>query len=88
MERIPMYPRLAEENKILGLEFADFLILILVYLMVFVFLKNLFVNLAMVGAAYIVLVLYKRKKPPRYTQALIRFLVLPGKYSLTKEDQK
>jgi hypothetical protein len=88
MEKIPMYPKLAEENKILGLEFADLLILTVVYLFVFVFFKNLFLNLALVGAAYIGLVLFKRKKPPRYTQALIRFLILPRYYSLTREDQK
>ncbi len=83
-----MYPRLADENKILGLELADFLILTLVYLVVFLFLKNLFLNLALVSAAYIGLVIYKRKKPPRYTQSLIRFLALPGQYSVTREDQK
>ncbi len=83
-----MYPRLAEENKILGLELADFLVLTLIYLFVFVFSKNLLLNLILLALAYAGLVLFKRKKPPRYTQNLIRFLFTNGQYSLTKEDLK
>lgn len=85
MEPLPMYPALTKENKIAGLEFVDFLLLVGVYLVVFIFSKNLILNLALIFTAYLFLRLYKHKKPPRYTQALIKFLILPGKYTTARE---
>lgn len=80
-----MYPKLTKENKIIGLETADLLLLIVVYLIVFLLSGNLFVNLALIAASYLFLRLYKRKKPPRYTQALMRFLILPRRYTQARE---
>lgn len=80
-----MYPTLTKENKVAGLEFVDFLALVVVYLFVFIFSKNLLLNLALVFTAYLCLRLYKRRKPPRYTQALIRFLARPERFTLSRE---
>ncbi len=76
-----MYPLLTKENKVAGLEIMDFLVLAAIFLFVFLFSKNLFINLAFVFAAYCFLRIYKHGKPPRYTQTLIRFLILPGRYT-------
>lgn len=80
-----MYPKLTKENKIAGLELVDFLLLTVVYLLVFLFSKNLVLNLGLILAAYVFLRLYKRKKPPRYTQTLIRRLILPARYTQSRE---
>ncbi len=76
-----MYPMLTKENKILGLEPIDLLVLVVVYLAVFLCSKNLLVNFALILASYFFLASYKRKKPPRYTQSLVRFLLLPSRYT-------
>ena len=83
-----MYPLLTKENKIAGLEIIDFLLLAAVFLIVFLFSKNLFVNLGLLFAAYFFLRIYKHHKPPRYTQTLIRFLMLPGRYTQAVEGFK
>ena len=80
-----MYPLLTKENKIAGLEYVDFLLLVSVYLVVFVFFRNLLLNLFFVFTAYVFLAVYKHKKPPRYTQTLVRFLILPGRYTQDRE---
>ncbi len=80
-----MYPLLTKENKIAGLEIIDFLLLAAVYLVVFLFSKNLFVNLGIVLVAYFFLRVYKHHKPPRYTQTLLRFFMLPGYYTQDRE---
>lgn len=80
-----MYPMLTKENKITGLEPLDFLLLVGIYLFVFIFSKNLWVNLMLVLSAYCFLRLFKRKKAPRYTQSIIRFLIKPSKYTQARE---
>jgi len=80
-----MYPSLTKENKIAGLEFLDFLALVGVYVVVFMFSQNLFVNIGFVFTAYVFLAMYKHKKPPRYTQALLRFLIRPTRYTQARE---
>ncbi|MBI4970235.1 MAG: hypothetical protein HZC17_00125 [Candidatus Omnitrophica bacterium] len=85
MERVVMYPMLTKENKITGLEPPDFLLLVGVYLFVFLFSKTLWVNLIVVLGAYVFLRLFKRKKAPRYTQSLVRFLVKPSRYTQARE---
>ena len=76
---------LAKENKILGLEMIDSLILALVYLIVFLFSKNLALNLILLTAAYAALRAYKKNKPPHYTQGLVRRLVKPSRYTEARE---
>ncbi len=85
MNSVPLYPMLAKENKILGLEFMDLLILILFYLVLFLVSRNLIVNVILLGLVYLFLRRYKKNKPPRYTETLIRFLVQPQKYTQVRE---
>ena len=85
MNPLPMYPKLTQENKIAGLETIDLLLLIVAYLFVFLLSKNLFLNLALVSGVYFFLLSYKKGKPPRYTQALVRFLIHPGSYTQARE---
>lgn len=80
-----MYPMLTKENKIGGLEPMDLLVLVGVYLIVFLFSKNLWINLCLVAGAYFFLRMYKRKKAPRYTQSLVRFLFIPMNYTQARE---
>ncbi len=86
MERLPMYPMLTKENKILGLEPIDLLLLLVVYLVVFLCSQNLVVNFAVILASYFFLVSYKRRKPPHYTRSLIRFLLIPSRYTQGLEE--
>lgn len=85
MDNVPMYPMLTKENKFLGLEVIDFLAILLVYLAVFLCSRNLFVNLTLIVGAYFFLKLYKKNKPPRYTENLIRFLIQPIRYTQGRE---
>ena len=80
-----MYPSLTKENKIAGLEFVDFLALVGVYVIVFIFSKNIFVNIGFVFMAYLFLAFYKHKKPPRYTHSLLRFIIKPARYTQAYE---
>ena len=52
MKQLKVYRKIHERNKILGLEFPDLLLLVLLYLGVFLFSKNLLLNLLVIGAAY------------------------------------
>ena len=85
MERIKTYPMLAKENKILGLEMIDSLILALTYLIVFLLSKNLILNLILLTCAYFALRAYKKNKPPHYTQGLVHRLIRPSRYTETRE---
>jgi len=85
MEPLPMFPKLTNQNKILGLEMIDLLFLIALFMVVFLMSSELIPNLAVMAAGYCSLRLYKRKKPPRYTQSLIRFLILPERYHVGSE---
>jgi hypothetical protein len=86
MERLPMYPMLTKENKFLGLELMDLLLLLVVYLAIFLISRNLLVNLSILLGAYLFLASYKRKKAPRYTQSLVRFLLMPSRYTQFLEE--
>ena len=52
MKQLKVYRKIHERNKILGLEYPDLLLLVFVYLGVFLFSKNLFLNLLVIGTAY------------------------------------
>ena len=86
MERLPMYPMLTKENKFLGLELMDLLILLMLYLVIFLCSKNLLINFAILLASYFFLGFYKRKKAPRYTQSLVRFYLTPSRYTEFREE--
>ena len=88
MKVVPGYRNIYNKNKILGLEFFDFLILIFVYLLVFLLSRNLLLNLPLIFAAYLILRLYKKGKPPHFTASFIRFLATPRSYPMARESQK
>ncbi|PIQ87183.1 MAG: hypothetical protein COV74_01285 [Candidatus Omnitrophica bacterium CG11_big_fil_rev_8_21_14_0_20_45_26] len=85
MKRVKVYKKMQGKNRILGLEFFDFLILILLYLVVFLASKNLFLNLGIVLAGYLALRFYKKGKAPHWTGSLIRFLMTRRRYPETRE---
>jgi len=88
MKRVKNYRKIQEKNKILGMEFFDFFLLVIVYLFVFMLSKNLFLNLGIVFGAYCFLRIYKKGKPPHWTASLIRFVFTPRSYQLTREMEK
>ena len=88
MKQLKVYRKIHERNKILGLEFPDLLLLVLLYLGVFLFSKNLFLNLLVIGAAYFFLRLYKKGKPPHWTASVFRFLFKTRYYSQKREHPK
>jgi len=81
-----MYPMLTKENKILGLEPVDLLVLAVVYLVLFLISKNFIVNFALLLASYSFLASYKKKKAPHYTRSFVRFLLLPSRYTQAWEE--
>jgi hypothetical protein len=83
-----MYPLIIKENKLIGLEMIDLLILLSIYLVIFILSKYFLVNLALLTAAYSFLRFYKRNKPSRYTQNLVRFLILPTRYTQAWEFRR
>jgi len=88
MKRVKNFRRIQEKNKILGLEFADLFLVVLVYLVVFMFSKNLFLNLGVVFGVYCFLRIYKKGKPPHWTASLIRFVFTPRSYQMNREMEK
>jgi len=88
VKRLKVYRKIYERNKILGLEFPDFLILVLLYLAVFLFSKNLILNLVLIGGAHFFLRLYKKGKPPHWTVSILRFLFRGRRYGQTQENSK
>jgi hypothetical protein len=88
VKRLKVYRKIYEQNKILGLEFPDFLILVLLYLAVFLFSKNLILNLVLIGGAHFFLRLYKKGKPPHWTVSILRFLFRGRRYGQTQENSK
>ena len=86
MKPVRTYTHLDKKEKVFGLEVLDFLVLALVYGVVFVVSVNIFVNLMVVGGAYVLLRLYKKGKPPKYTATLIRFIVTPKHFTLSGRD--
>ena len=85
MKQLKVYRKIHERNKILGLEFPDLLLLVLLYLGVFLFSKNLFLNLLVIGTAYFFLRLYKKGKPPHWTASVFRFLFKARYYGQKRE---
>ena len=88
MKQLKVYRKIHERNKILGLEFPDLLLLVLLYLGVFLFSKNLFLNLLVIGAAYFFLRLYKKGKPPHWTTSVLQFLFKSRYHGQTRESSK
>ncbi len=82
------FNKISRKNKIFGLEFFDFLVLIVLYLIVFLFSKNLFANLAIVLGGYFFLRFYKKGKTQHWTASLVRFLITPRRYFPKKETDK
>ena len=88
MKTLKGYTKIQARNKILGLEFLDLLILLLVYLAVFVFSVNLLVNLATLFTVYLALRLYKKGKAPHWAGSVVRFLLRPRRYFPGRELKK
>jgi len=86
MKPIDMYPMISLKNKVFDLEWMDLLILLCFYLLVFLFSNNLGINAALIAGVYLFLRQYKKNKAERYTQNLIRFLILPLRYTQSQES--
>lgn len=87
MKKAKGYRKLYRKNKILGLEFFDFLVLLVAYLFVFLFSKNLLLNLAILLAIYFILRAYKKAKPPHWMESIVRFLFTPRRFPQKKEEK-
>ena len=88
MKTLKGFTKIQSRNKIFGLEFLDLLILLMVYLVVFMFSKNLPLNLALVFGAYLVLRFYKKGKPPHWAGSVVRFLLRPKRYAVRMERKE
>ena len=88
MKILKGYNKVQSKNRIFGLEFLDLLILLCLYMVVFIFSVNLFMNLAIVFAAYFFLWLYKKGKPGHWTGSVVRFLLRSKNYPVKRENQK
>lgn len=87
MKPIRIYTHLGKKEKIAGLELFDWGLLLIVYAVVFLVSTNLIINVAVFASAFCALKVYKYKKPPKYTESLIRF-ILKSKYrTAAKEEQ-
>lgn len=85
MKKVKGYRNIFVKNKILGLEFLDLLVLLTAYLGIFLFSKNIVLNLILIGAVYFLLRIYKKGKPQHWSVSIIRFLMLPRTYRLDRE---
>lgn len=85
MKKVKGYRNIFERNRILGLEFLDLLILLTAYLLIFLFSKNLIVNLIILAGVYFVLRLYKKGKPRHWSQSVVRFFLTPRTYRTDRE---
>ena len=85
MKKIKGYRNIFQKNRILGLELMDLLFLILAYLIVFLFSKNLILNFGILTAVYFLLWFYKKGKPDHWTSSVIRFLFTPKRYRMDRE---
>ena len=85
MKQIKVYRKVHERNKILGLEFPELLLVVLVYLFTFILSKNIVLNVLLVIAAYVFLRVYKRGKPAHWTSSIIRFFMTGHRYPLSRE---
>lgn len=82
------FRKIHARNKLFGLEFPDLMILLLVYLFVFMFSKNLFLNVLILMILYLFLTFYKKGKPPHWTESWIRFLMTSRRYPAARETEK
>lgn len=87
MDTVPLYREMTKENKILGLEYLDLLIVLLIFLILFWLSRNLIVNALILAFTYSILRIYKRNKPPKYTECLLRFLTRPNRFRVERETQ-
>jgi len=85
MKKTKGYRSIFQKNKVLGLEFMDLLLLIMAYLFVFLFSKNLILNFGILAVVYFLLRLYKKGKPAHWTSSVIRFLFTPKHYRSDRE---
>lgn len=85
MKQLKIYRKVHERNKILGLEFPELLLIVLVYLFAFLFSKNIILNIVLILISYFFLRLYKRGKPPHWTSSVLRFLSIGKQYPLSRE---
>lgn len=88
MKTLKGFNKIQSKNRIMGLEFLDLLILLVIYLVVFVFSNNLLVNLAVIVSFYFFLSLYKKGKPAHWASSVIRFLLRPRKFPSRNETKK
>lgn len=84
-QSVKWFRKIRVQNKILGLEIVDLLLLILLFLFVFMLSTNLIINLAVVLSAYLFLRVYKRGKSPHWTSSVAGFLARPKTYSMNWE---
>lgn len=87
MKVVKGYEKIHGRTRIAGLEFIDFLLLVLVYLFVFLLSKNLLANAGILLGAYLVLRVYKAGKPPHWLDSLFRFLRTPRTYPPVREQE-
>ena len=85
--QVPVERSLAIKTKILGLEMVDLFIVGAVLGITFSFSENLFMNFAIIGAAYLGLRLFKFNKPPNYTTNLFYYLGNRRAYTLAAQDK-
>jgi hypothetical protein len=88
MKKSKGFSKIQQKSRILGLEFFDFLLLILIYLIVFIVSKNLLINLGILFTAYLLLRVYKKGKPPHWWESVIRSIFTPRRYSPRRERKR
>lgn len=86
MKPIRIYTHLGKKEKIAGLELFDWGILLVVYAVVFLVSANLIINVVVFASAFCALKAYKHKKPPKYTESLVRFIAKSGYRTVAKEE--
>ncbi len=74
------------ENLVLGLELADLLALQGALVILMIFSVSLFVALPALLGLYFSIRVFKKSKPPFYTERLVRFLMRPTRFNLLPED--
>ena len=84
---VPVERSLAIKPKMFGLEMTDLFIIGAIFGIAFSFSGDLFLNFAIVGAAYAGLRLFKFNKPPNYTTNLFYYLGNRTPYKLVEKDE-
>jgi len=86
MNTVKTYTYLDKKEKVFGLEIADLLILAVAYAVTFMVSTSLLVNIPLLIGVYLALRMYKRRKPPKYTAMMLRFIATPKFYTLTGRE--